>query len=126
MATNFRVPSGVREEALLGRSLHVKHGYGGGERTMQINRLLVSNRRVGLKTAISVYKYYARHAPVDPKGENFDNRKRPSKGYIMWKLMGGDAGQQWARKLRRGTRSEIQKSINRFRRIRQLVNDGMV
>ena len=35
------------------------------------------------------------------QGKNFDNKKRPSKGYIMWKRMGGDSGQAWSRKLKR-------------------------
>ena len=126
MAIKFRIPSGVKREATYGMELKRKFGYGGGDRTMQINSLLRSHTKVGLKTAIAIYKYYARNAPIDPKGINFDNRKRPSKGFIMWKLMGGDAGHQWSRKLRRGTKDHIEKSINMVKGVREVVNNGLV
>mgnify|MGYP003650736564 CR=1 FL=1 len=32
---------------------------------------------------------------------NFDNKKNPSKGLIMWKMMGGNSGQSWSRRLKK-------------------------
>jgi|TARA_Y100000310_G_scaffold19198_2_gene18810 hypothetical protein len=96
---SFPIPGGVKREAKQGTALRAKFGYGGGDVTLKVNRLLTSQESVGIDTAMRIYKYYARHAPVDPKGINFHNRKRPSKGYIMWKLMGGNSGHQWSRKL---------------------------
>jgi len=48
---------------------------------------------------MKIHKYYRRHETVDPQGKNFDNKKRPSKGFIMWKMMGGDAGHSWSKSL---------------------------
>ena len=46
-------------------------------------------------------RYYRRHEKVDPPAENFNNKKNPSKGLIMWKMMGGNAGQSWSRRLKK-------------------------
>ena len=99
MTDSYPIPKGVKREAKQGAALRAKFGYGGGDVTLKVNLLLTGEDSVGTSTAMRVYKYYARHAPVDPKGKNFNNRKRPSKGYIMWKLMGGNSGHQWSRKL---------------------------
>ena len=48
---------------------------------------------------MKIHKYYRRHETVDPQGKNFDNKRRPSKGYIMWKMMGGDSGHSWSKSL---------------------------
>ena len=55
---------------------------------------------------MKIHKYYRRHETVDPQGKNFDNKKRPSKGYIMWKMMGGDAGHSWSKSLEDKAKAE--------------------
>ena len=98
---SYSVPAGVKKEAMLGRDLYKKFGYGGGKVTAKINSMLINKSEVSHGIAIKVHTYYRRHEKVDPQGKNFDNKKRPSKGYIMWKRMGGDSGQSWSRKLKR-------------------------
>ena len=94
----YKIPGGVKVEASQGRDLRTTHGYGGGKVTKAINYRLRTQKDVGYRTAVKVDTYYRRHEDVDPKGENFDNRKQPSKGYIKWKMMGGKPGQSWRRK----------------------------
>jgi hypothetical protein len=55
--------------------------------------------------AMKIHKYYRRHETVDPQGKNFDNKKRPSKGLIMWKMMGGNAGHSWSKSLENKVKS---------------------
>ena len=98
---SYSVPAGVKKEAMQGRDLYKKFGYGGGKVTAKINSMLINKREVSHGIAIKVHPYYRRHEQVDPQGKTFDNKKRPSKGYIMWKRMGGDSGQSWSRKLKR-------------------------
>ncbi len=98
---SYSVPAGVKKEAMQGRDLYKKFGYGGGKVTAKINSMLINKSEVSHGIAIKVHTYYRRHEKVDPQGKNFDNKKRPSKGYIMWKRMGGDSGQAWSRKLKR-------------------------
>ena len=98
---SYSIPSGVKKEAIQGKELYRKFKYGGGAVTAKINTMLINKAEVSHGTAIKIHTYYRRHETVDPQGENFDNRKRPSKGYIMWKRMGGDSGQSWSRKLKR-------------------------
>ena len=98
---SYSIPGGVKKEALQGKELYKEFGYGGGKVTAKINSMLINKREVSHGIAIKVHTYYRRHEKVDPQGKNFDNKKRPSKGYIMWKRMGGDSGQSWSRKLKR-------------------------
>ena len=98
---SYSIPGGVKKEALQGKELYKKFGYGGGKVTAKINSMLINKREVSHGIAIKIHTYYRRHETVDPQGKNFDNKKRPSKGYIMWKRMGGDSGQSWSRKLKR-------------------------
>lgn len=98
---SYSIPGGVKKEALQGKELYKEFGYGGGKVTAKINSMLINKREVSHGIAIKIHTYYRRHETVDPQGENFDNKKRPSKGYIMWKRMGGDSGQAWSRKLKR-------------------------
>ena len=95
----YKIPKGVKNEAITGRELRKKHGYGGGKVTKAINTHLINKEYVNYKMAMSIHKYYRRHETVDPQGKNFDNKKRPSKGFIMWKMMGGDAGHSWSKGL---------------------------
>ena len=98
--TRYKIPNGVKEEARRGRTLRTMHGYGGGKVTKRINRKLRYQKDVGYKTAVSIDTYYRRHEKVDPPAKNFANQKNPSKGYIMWKMMGGNSGQSWSRRLK--------------------------
>ena len=98
---SYSIPGGVKKEALQGKELYKKFGYGGGKVSAKINSMLINKREVRHGIAIKIHTYYRRHETVDPQGKNFDNKKRPSKGYIMWKRMGGDSGQAWSRKLKR-------------------------
>ena len=95
----YKIPNGVREEALAGRELRKKFGYGGGKVTKAINAHLINKKYVSYSMAMKIHKYYRRHENVDPQGKNFDNKKRPSKGLIMWKMMGGNAGHSWSKSL---------------------------
>ena len=95
----YKIPKGVKKEAKYGRELRKEFGYGGGEITKRINGHLINKAFVSYGMAMKIHKYYRRHETVDPQGKNFDNKKRPSKGYIMWKMMGGDAGHSWSKSL---------------------------
>ena len=95
----YKIPKGVKKEAKYGRELRAEFGYGGGKVTKAINRHLIDKQFVTYSMAMKIHKYYRRHEKVDPQGKNFDNKKRPSKGYIMWKMMGGDAGHSWSKSL---------------------------
>ena len=95
----YKIPKGVKKEAKYGRELRAEFGYGGGKVTKAINRHLIDKQFVTYSMAMKIHKYYRRHEKVDPQGKNFDNKKRPSKGFIMWKMMGGDAGHSWSKSL---------------------------
>ena len=122
----YKVPNGVKEEARQGRDLRTMHGYGGGKVTKAINYRLRVQKDVGYRTAVKIDTYYRRHEDVDHKGENFDYRKRPSKGYIMWKMMGGNSGHSWSKRLKRSL-DVIQKreKLNKINRTLEDI-DGMV
>jgi len=102
----YKIPKGVKNEAITGRELRKKHGYGGGKVTKAINNHLINKKYVSYKMAMAIHKYYRRHEKVDPQGKNFDNKKRPSKGFIMWKMMGGDAGHSWSKSLEDKAKAE--------------------
>jgi len=102
----YKIPNGVREEALAGRELRKKFGYGGGKVTKAINAHLINKKYVSYSMAMKIHKYYRRHEKVDPKGKNFKNKTRPSKGLIMWKMMGGNAGQSWSKSLQEKVKAE--------------------
>ena len=95
----YKIPKGVKKEAEYGRELRKEFGYGGGDVTKAINRHLIDKQFVSYGMAMKIHKYYRRHETVDPQGKNFDNKKRPSKGFIMWKMMGGDSGHSWSKSL---------------------------
>ena len=97
----YKIPRGVKKEALQGRDLRAMHGYGGGKVTKAINRKLRYQKDVGYNTAVKIDTYYRRHEKVDPPAKNFADKKNPSKGYIMWKMMGGNSGQSWSRRLKK-------------------------
>ena len=59
--------------------------------------------------------------------KNFNNKKNPSKGLIMWKMMGGDAGHRWSRQLQK-TLDVIQKKekLNKIITTVEAIQLGMV
>ena len=123
----YRIPRGVKKEALQGRDLRSMHGYGGGKVTKRINKKLRYQKDVGYKTAVSIDTYYRRHEKVDPPAENFADKKNPSKGYIMWKMMGGNSGQSWSRRLKK-TLDVIQKKerLKKINTTLEAIQLGMV
>ncbi len=123
----YRIPKGVKKEALQGRDLRAMHGYGGGKVTKAINKKLRYQKDVGYKTAVKIDTYYRRHEKVDPPAKNFNNKKNPSKGLIMWKMMGGDAGHRWSRQLQKSL-DVIQKKekLNKIITTVEAIQLGMV
>jgi hypothetical protein len=102
----YKIPKGVKKEAITGRELRKEYGYGGGDVTKSINAHLINKRYVSYGMAMKIHKYYRRHETVDPQGKNFNNKKRPSKGYIMWKMMGGDSGHSWSKSLEQKAKAD--------------------
>ena len=124
--TRYKVPIGVKKEALDGRHLRTVHGYGGGKVTKAINRKLRMQKDVGYDTAVKIDTYYRRHEKVDPPAKNFGNRLNPSKGYIMWKLMGGNSGHRWSKSLKK--RLDLLQKTERLNNIKKTLEEihGMV
>ena len=122
----YSIPSGVKKEAIQGKELYRKFKYGGGAVTAKINSMLINKREVSHGIAIKVHTYYRRHEKVDPRGKNFDNKKRPSKGYIMWKRMGGDSGQSWSRKLKRSIDSVNKQKLKNINIRLEKITNGLI
>ena len=124
--TRYKVPISVKKEALDGRHLRTVHGYGGGKVTKAINRKLRMQKDVGYDTAVKIDTYYRRHEKVDPPAKNFGDRLNPSKGYIMWKLMGGDSGHRWSKSLKK--RLDLLQKTERLNNIKKTLEEihGMV
>tara|TARA_R110000824_G_scaffold74184_5_gene188833 strand:+ start:49 stop:426 length:378 start_codon:yes stop_codon:yes gene_type:complete len=123
---SYSIPSGVKKEAIQGKELYRKFKYGGGAVTAKINSMLINKREVSHGIAIKVHTYYRRHEKVDPQGKNFDNKKRPSKGYIMWKRMGGNSGQSWSRKLKRSIDSVNKQKLKNINIRLEKITHGLI
>tara|TARA_R100001143_G_C3260648_1_gene87640 strand:+ start:72 stop:449 length:378 start_codon:yes stop_codon:yes gene_type:complete len=123
---SYSIPSGVKKEAIQGKELYRKFKYGGGAVTAKINSMLINKREVSHGIAIKVHTYYRRHEKVDPRGKNFDNKKRPSKGYIMWKRMGGNSGQSWSRKLKRSIDSVNKQKLKNINIRLEKITHGLI
>ena len=123
---SYSIPSGVKKEAIQGKELYRKFKYGGGAVTAKINSMLINKREVSHGIAIKVHTYYRRHETVDPRGKNFDNKKRPSKGYIMWKRMGGNSGQSWSRKLKRSIDSVNKQKLKNINIRLEKITHGLI
>tara|TARA_R110002012_G_scaffold175444_2_gene340293 strand:+ start:6911 stop:8587 length:1677 start_codon:yes stop_codon:yes gene_type:complete len=119
----YKIPKGVKSEAITGRELRKEFGYGGGDVTKSINAHLINKKYVSYGMAMKIHKYYRRHEKVDPQGKNFDNKKRPSKGLIMWKMMGGDAGHSWSKSLQDKVKAEYQGRKVELNKPRRLSGD---
>ena len=122
----YSIPSGVKKEAIQGKELYRKFKYGGGAVTAKINSMLINKREVSHGIAIKEHTYYRRHEKVDPQGKNFDNKKRPSKGYIMWKRMGGNSGQSWSRKLKRSIDSVNKQKLKNINIRLEKITNGLI
>ena len=124
--TRYKVPVSVKKEALDGRELRTVHGYGGGKVTKAINYKLRMQKDVGYDTAVKIDTYYRRHEKVDPPAKNFGDRLNPSKGYVMWKLMGGNAGHRWSKSLKK--RLDLIQKTERLNKINKTLEEihGMV
>ena len=123
---SYSIPGGVKKEALQGKELYKEFGYGGGAVTAKINSMLINKREVSHGIAIKIHTYYRRHETVDPQGKNFDNKKRPSKGYIMWKRMGGDSGHSWSRKLKRSIDSVNKQKLKNINIRLEKITNGLI
>jgi len=119
----YKIPKGVKKEAEYGRELRKEYGYGGGDVTKSINAHLINKRHVSYGMAMKIHKYYRRHETVDPQGKNFDNKKRPSKGFIMWKMMGGDSGHSWSKSLEDKAKADYQGRNVELNKPRRLSGD---
>ena len=92
-------PKAVAEAARRGLELREEHGRGGTEVGVRRAEQLMAREAVSDRDIKSMYSYFARHA-VDKYGRDWDNRSKPSAGYIAWQLWGGDAGRDWIDGLR--------------------------
>ena len=124
--TRYKIPKGVKKEAMDGRDLRQMHGYGGGKVTKTINRKLRMQKDIGYDTAVKVDTYFRRHEKVDPPAKGFGDRRNPSKGYVMWKQMGGDAGHRWSKSLKK--RLDLLQKTEKLNKIMKTLEDihGMV
>ena len=124
--TRYKIPRGVKKEALDGRELRTVHGYGGCKITKSINYKLRMQKDVGYDTAVKIDTYYRRNEKVDPPAKGFGDRLNPSKGYIMWKLMGGNSGQSWSKRLKKSL--DVIQKAERLNKINQTLEEihGMV
>lgn len=95
----FVPPKEVAQAAAEGLELHEKFGKGGTTVGWARAKELSKQENLSHKDIIRIASYFARHE-VDKKARNFNNKDKPSKGYIAWQLWGGDAGQKWANDLK--------------------------
>ena len=92
-------PAEVAQAARRGLELRQAFGRGGTEVGVRRAGRLIAREAVSDRDIKAMYSYFARHA-VDKHGRDWDNRARPSAGYIAWHLWGGDAGREWIDGLR--------------------------
>lgn len=90
-----KVPSAVRDEAMLGIRLSFEHNYGawdfiGLARAIQ----LVLSPGVPDSTHNRMRNYFTRHLK-DKSSARFGSKSHPSRGYMAWLNWGGDAGARW-------------------------------
>lgn len=89
----------VAENAKKGLELHEKFNRGGTEVGIERAKHLSRQGALDFEDIQKMTSYFARHT-VDKQGKDFDNKDKPSNGYIAWLLWGGDAGQEWADKIK--------------------------
>jgi hypothetical protein len=96
---NFVPPAAVANAAKEGLALRAKFRRGGTVVGLSRGEQLSKRHTVSPTDILRIYSYFARHE-VDKRGEYFYDSVKPSNGYIAWMLWGGDAGQEWATKIR--------------------------
>ena len=92
-------PEAVVEAAKYGLELRRQYGRGGTEVGLERARRLIAGEIVSDRDIKVMNAWFARHA-VDKRGKFWGHPTKPSAGYIAWHLWGGDAGQEWAKRLR--------------------------
>jgi hypothetical protein len=92
-------PRGVRKAAARGLELRRKFKRGGTRIGIARARDLARGAAVSDSTIKRMVSYFARHA-VDRK-PGWSKPSNPTNGYIAWLLWGGNAGERWARKVKR-------------------------
>lgn len=98
-------PEAVATNASKGLKMREKFGHGGTNIGLTRGHQLSNRKAVSDDIIKRMVSYFARHE-VDKKAENFGNEESPSKGYIAWLLWGGDAGREWATKIKESLKSE--------------------
>ena len=89
---DFKIPDGVKNAALEGLSLYVKHKKGGTSVALSIGRFLSKNETIIPEKVKSLATYFMRHS-----GDNFDDKE--GKDWIGWQLRGGKDALNWSKKL---------------------------
>lgn len=87
-------PAAVASEAARGLELRRLHKRGGTEVGFERARGLAAREPVDLPNLKRIRSYFARHE-VDKRGRDWNNKERPSAGYIAWLLWGGEPGRAW-------------------------------
>ena len=96
---DFVPPIKVAKEAEKGLMFREKFGKGGTIIGATRAHQLKDQKNLSPSTIKRMVSYFARHE-VDKKAKDFANAENPSKGYIAWLLWGGDAGREWAEKIK--------------------------
>lgn len=107
---DFTPPSGAVEEARRGLEWRREYNRGGTEIGVARARDIVNGKNLSPNTVRRMHSYFSRHE-VDKQGEGFspDESGYPSAGRIAWALWGGDAAQDWSRKMIRQMNSRDSK-----------------
>jgi len=96
-------PQAVADAAERGLELRREHKRGGAEVGIRRAGQLMSQEVLSDRDIKSMYRYSARHV-VDKHGKDWNNKDKPSAGYIAWQLWGGDAARDWTPDLRQTLR----------------------
>lgn len=92
-------PVAAAKAAEQGLKLREQHKRGGTRIGVARARQLIERAPLSADVVKRMASYFARHE-VDKKGKDFDNAENPSAGFIAWQLWGGDAGRDWAEKMK--------------------------
>ena len=92
---SVKPPLEVAKEAKRGLELRKQYKRGGTEIGVWRAENLVKRTPLDIGELKRIRSYFARHE-VDKRGKDWNNRERPSAGYIAWLLWGGEPGRAWA------------------------------
>lgn len=93
--TSFIPPSDVAQEAREGLEC-IKRGSKAGTRVGRVRARQLANRRpVSIKTIKRMNSFFARHEG----NQRFIGDPCKDRGYVSWKLWGGDSGRRWAKQI---------------------------